>query len=59
MKGNLSRLEYFSYALCYSEIQQLMNKGPSSTMASSSDNSNIPPYLDDTWWTTNKNDTKM
>jgi hypothetical protein len=50
MKGMLSRLNYFSYALCYAEIQQLMNEGPSSKMDSSVVTTNIPPYLDDTWW---------
>ena len=49
MKGNLSRLEYFSYALCYAEIQQLMNKGPSNK-SETAQNTDIPPYLDDTWW---------
>jgi hypothetical protein len=51
VKGQLSRLNYFSYALCYAEIQQLMNEGPSSKMDSTQTNVNIPPYLDDTWWT--------
>ena len=50
MKGMLSRLNYFSYALCYAEIQQLMNEGPSSKMDSTMTSGNIPPYLDDTWW---------
>jgi len=50
MKGYLSSLNYFNYALCYAEIQQLMNKGPSSKLDSSM-STNIPPYLDDTWWT--------
>jgi hypothetical protein len=49
MKGMLSRLNYFSYALCYAEIQQLMNEGPSNKMESSM-NTNVPPYLADTWW---------
>ena len=49
MKGMLSRLNYFNYALCYAEIQTLMNDGPSSKMDSGIMN-NIPPYLDDTWW---------
>jgi len=49
MKGQLSRLNYFSYALCYAEIQQLMNEGPSSKLESAM-NTNVPPYLDDTWW---------
>lgn len=49
MNGQLSRLNYFSYALCYAEIQQLMNEGPSSKLDSTINN-NVPPYLDDTWW---------
>ena len=50
MKGQLSRLNYFSYALCYAEIQQLMNEGPSSKLDSALSTGNIPPYLNDTWW---------
>jgi hypothetical protein len=50
VKGQLSRLNYFSYALCYAEIQQLLNEGPSSKMDSSLMTGNVPPYLDDTWW---------
>jgi hypothetical protein len=50
MKGMLSRLTYFSYALSYAEIQQLMNEGPSSKMDTAATTGNIPPYLDDTWW---------
>jgi hypothetical protein len=49
MKGMLSRLNYFNYALCYAEIQKLMNEGPSTEMDSGIMN-NVPPYLDDTWW---------
>jgi hypothetical protein len=43
-------LNYFSYALSYAEIQNIMNDGPSSKMDSASMTGNIPPYLDDTWW---------
>ena len=50
MTGMLSRLTYFSYGLCYSEIQQLMNQGPSSQM-DSTQTADIPPYLADNWWT--------
>jgi hypothetical protein len=50
MKGQLSRLNYFSYALSYAEIQQLMNEGPSSKLESALSTGNVPPYLDDTWW---------
>jgi hypothetical protein len=49
MKGMMSRLTYFNYALTYGEIQQLMNEGPSSEMDSSLMN-DVPPYLADTWW---------
>jgi len=50
VKGMLSRLTYFSYALCYAEIQQIMNEGPSSKIDSSEMN-DVPPYLADNWWT--------
>lgn len=50
MAGQLSTLSYFSYALCYAEIQRLMNEGPSSKVQSTSSTGNVPPYLDDTWW---------
>lgn len=51
-KGFLSRLTYFNYAIGYSEINTLMNEGPSSKLASNSGAmTNPPPYLDDTWWT--------
>ena len=53
MKGMLSRLTYFSYGLCYSEIQQLMNQGPSSQM-DSTQTSDVPPYMADNWWTQSK-----
>lgn len=49
MKGMLSRLTYFNYALTYGEIQMLMNEGPSSKMDSSL-MTDVPPYLADTWW---------
>lgn len=48
-KGMMSRLNYFSYAVCYAEIQQLMAEGPSTKMNSASV-ANPPPYLADTWW---------
>jgi hypothetical protein len=49
MKGMMSRLIYFNYALCYAEIQILMNEGPS-TKIESSETNDVPPYLSDTWW---------
>lgn len=53
MNGLLSRLTYFSYGLSYSEIQQLMNQGPSSKM-DSTQSMDIPPYMADNWWTQSK-----
>lgn len=49
MKGMMSRLTYFNYALCYAEIQKEMNRGPSSKMDDSAI-ADVPPYLADTWW---------
>jgi hypothetical protein len=51
LKGLLSNLNYYSYALCYSEIQTIMNEGPSKKMDSSATMTDVPPYLDDKWWT--------
>ena len=53
MKGYLSRLTYFNYGLSYSEIQQLLSEGPSSSMDSDVLDSSAAPYLDDRWWTNN------
>lgn len=49
-KGMLSKLYYFNYAICYGEVNTLMNEGPSSKINSGASTTNIPPYLDDTWW---------
>jgi hypothetical protein len=49
--GNFSSLVYFSYALSYTEIQSLVADGPSRKTEVSSEDS--PPYLEDSWWTTN------
>lgn len=46
--GSLSALNYFSYALSYTEIQSLMADGPSKrtdTMDMAA-----PQYLEDAWW---------
>jgi Concanavalin A-like lectin/glucanases superfamily len=48
--GNLSNLVYYSYAASYTEIQALMNMGPSAKTVSKSEDT--PPYLADTYWTT-------
>jgi hypothetical protein len=49
MNGMVSRVYYFSYALTYTEIQSLINMGPSTVM--NSPDMSISPYLADTWWT--------
>lgn len=48
-KGYISRVTYFSYALSYTEIQSLMNMGPSNIMEGV--DLSISPYLADRWWT--------
>jgi len=52
MMGMASSVYYFSYALSYSEIQALMNAGPSSVIAASNQQT-LTPYLADTWWANN------
>ena len=46
--GMASRVSYFSYALSYTEIQKLMNLGPSPVMTGP--DMSMTPYLSDTWW---------
>jgi hypothetical protein len=52
IKGMISRVYYFSYALTYPEIQSLMNVGPSPKIAKDANNNEMAlgPYLSDTWW---------
>jgi hypothetical protein len=52
MTGSLSRLNYFRYALGFSDIQSLMNEGPSKKIQGQPGNNRVTPYLQDTWWTT-------
>uniref|UniRef100_A0A6C0AMP7 Lectin/glucanase superfamily protein n=1 Tax=viral metagenome TaxID=1070528 RepID=A0A6C0AMP7_9ZZZZ len=49
IKGMISRVFYFGYALTYSEIQALLNMGPSRTIEG--DVNMSTEYLSDTWWT--------
>jgi len=48
VKGMISRVYYFGYALTYSEIQSLINMQPSTVM--DSPDMSMVPYLSDTWW---------
>ena len=51
IKGMISRVYYFSYALTYPEIQSLMNVGPSPNITKDANNEMaLGPYLSDTWW---------
>lgn len=53
MKGMVSRLKYFAYALNYSHIDALYREraNTSSVVAPSTDpNANQPPYFWDDWW---------
>jgi len=54
MKGMISRVFYFSYALTYTEIQYLMNMQPSKVIDNSNGDGAISPYLSDTWWANNQ-----
>jgi hypothetical protein len=47
--GQISRFNYYSYALSFTEIQDLMNIGPNPQM--DTDNIDKPPYFIDNWWT--------
>jgi len=51
MNGMVSRLQYFSYALAYADIDRLMSQGPSKTIMNKSF-SELPPYFHDDWWVT-------
>ena len=46
--GYISRLQYFSYAVDYSDIESYLKAGPSEMSAQ--DTGEMPPYLDDKWW---------
>jgi hypothetical protein len=48
MKGYISNVIYARYALSVTEVQKIMNAGPS---AKNADNiMEVPPYLADDWW---------
>lgn len=50
-KGWFSEFTYTRYALSFTEIQALMNAGPSKKLKTQ--NMDTPPYFADNWWTTN------
>lgn len=49
MSGSISRFYYYSYALSYTEIQDLINMGPNPKILTT--NQDKPPYFIDNWWT--------
>jgi hypothetical protein len=51
MKGMISRVKYYAYALNYSQIDGLYREGPSKVIVSSTFNEK-PPYFRDDWWVT-------
>jgi hypothetical protein len=51
MNGQMSRLIYFNYALSYTEIQSLIDEGPSAITDTRL--MDQPPYLRDSWWVSN------
>lgn len=51
-KGMVSRLNYFSYALNYSQIDELYRQGPSAKIVTKSISGLTPPYFHDDWWVT-------
>jgi hypothetical protein len=51
MKGMVSRLKYYAFALNYSQIDSLYREGPSKKIVSPSF-AEVPPYFHDDWWVT-------
>lgn len=51
MKGMLSRLNYYAYALNYAQIDDLYRSGPSSKVEVTTMDE-TPPYFHDSWWVT-------
>ena len=53
INGSISQFYYFSYALSYTEIRDMMNMGPNPVVDQS--NTDKPPYFLDNWWTGSQN----
>ena len=54
MRGMISRLKYYSYALSYNQIESLYGEGASNKIISKSMEFQ-PPYFHDSWWVTRFN----
>jgi hypothetical protein len=51
MRGMISRLKYYAFALNYSQIDSLYREGPSKKIITKS-YTETPPYFRDDWWVT-------
>ena len=47
-EGYISNIKYYAYAIDFTEINKMINEGPS--VGNCIDTGEIPPYLDDNWW---------
>jgi hypothetical protein len=47
-EGYLSNIRYYSYAIDYNEMNDMIKSGPS--VNNCIDTGEVPPYLDDNWW---------
>lgn len=54
MKGMISRLKYYAYAINYTQIDSLIGEGISKKIVASSMDQ-TPPYFHDSWWVTRYN----
>jgi len=52
IKGMVSRINYYAYALNYSQIDELYRQGPSTVVRSTVGVGERPPYFYDDWWVT-------
>jgi hypothetical protein len=50
ISGLISKLTYYSYALSYTELNDILQSGPSKKVET--DTQDQPPYLTDDWWVT-------
>ena len=57
IKGMVSRVSYYAYALSYAQIDELLRSGPSNKVINPGGAVTsfvAPPYLRDDWWTSNR-----
>jgi hypothetical protein len=54
MKGMISKLKYYAYAISFTQIDSLSTEGPSSKIITKAIYQ-TPPYFHDSWWVTRYN----